>query len=283
MTQLSGEELWAQACVQRALPDSLVKQHDDGSRPSMYDLTIAHHDNSIGALEVTAAVEPEQQELWKLVGGRGKRWIEPDLTGGWLVRILPSTRAKALKKHLPELLRELERKEVDVLRGSRFRSDPLAARASELCVVEAQQGPTAHHGSIYVMIDQPLEQMGGFSPVTGDPLAIWLGEWLAEPSRGDNVCKLSISSANERHVFVLVPVFAAAPFAVIDLLISPCAPLPTIPVLCQNSAYGLACRFTLGGRADSSHLLAHGPGVRLAGAADARRCREGRGDSRAAA
>jgi len=31
------------------------------------------------------------------------------------------------------------------------------------------------------MIEQPLEQMGGFSPLTGDPLAVWLGEWLAAP------------------------------------------------------------------------------------------------------
>jgi hypothetical protein len=29
------------------------------------------------------------------------------------------------------------------------------------------------------MIEQPLTQMGGYSPPTGDPLAIWLGEWLA--------------------------------------------------------------------------------------------------------
>jgi hypothetical protein len=79
------------------------------------------------------------------------------------------------------------------------------------------------------MIEQPLTQMGGYSPPTGDPLAIWLGEWLAQPSQAHNVRKLAASDARERHVFVLVPGFTSAPFAVIDLLIAVNAPLPTIP------------------------------------------------------
>src|SRR5229473_7363907 len=104
MRQLGGEERWAQACVRQALPDVQVKQHDDGSRPSMYDLKIVYPDGMVGAIEVTAAADAEQIELWKLVGGRGRRWIESSLVGGWLVRILPSTRARVLHKQLPGLL-----------------------------------------------------------------------------------------------------------------------------------------------------------------------------------
>ena len=37
-------------------------------------------------------------------------------------------------------------------------------------------------------------------------------------------------------------------------------------VLCHNTVQGLTCCFTLGARADPSCLLAHDPGVRLAGA-----------------
>jgi hypothetical protein len=69
----------------------------------MYDLTITYPGGVIGAVEVTAAADRQQLELWKLVGGQGKRWIEPGLAGGWIVRILPSTRAKNLLRQLPDL------------------------------------------------------------------------------------------------------------------------------------------------------------------------------------
>jgi hypothetical protein len=72
MKELGGEELWAQACIQRALPDCRVAQHDDGSLPSMYDLEITYPDGSIGGAEVTAAADAEQVELWKLVWWQGR-------------------------------------------------------------------------------------------------------------------------------------------------------------------------------------------------------------------
>jgi hypothetical protein len=53
---------------------------------------------------------------------------------------------------------------------------------------------------------------------------------------------------------------------------------PRRPVLCQNPAHGLTCCFTLGSHAHSSGLSLHGPGVRLAGSAGAKRRRQGRGD-----
>jgi hypothetical protein len=229
MKELGGEELWAQACIQQALPDCRVAQHDDGSLPGMYDLKITCADGSIGAVEVTAAADAEQIELWKLVGGKGKRWIEPSLVGGWLVRVLPSTRARKLHKQLPDLLEELEHEGVSVVRGGRTSADRFRASAGKLGVAEARQGPTAHPGSIYVMIDQPLKQIAGFVPDTGDPLAAWLSEWLAEPSQHDNIRKLGRSDAGAKHVFVLVPGFTPAPFAVIYLLIESGAPLPTVP------------------------------------------------------
>jgi RNA-directed DNA polymerase len=52
--------------------------------------------------------------------------------------------------------------------------------------------------------ERPLEQMGGFSPSTGDPLARWLSEWIPDASRTDNLRKLASSGAPERHLFVLV-------------------------------------------------------------------------------
>jgi hypothetical protein len=77
--------------------------------------------------------------------------------------------------------------------------------------------------------ERPLEQMGGISPSTGDPMARWLREWITDPPRADNLRKLAGSGAPERHLFAVVPGFNSGSFAVSDLLISPGAPLPTVP------------------------------------------------------
>jgi len=62
--------------------------------------------------------------------------------------------------------------------------------------------------------ERSLEQMGGCSPSTGDPLARWLSEWVSNPSRTDNLWKLERSGTPERHLFILVPDFNSESFAV---------------------------------------------------------------------
>jgi hypothetical protein len=226
---LPEEEAWVRKCLLEALPRCTVDQHDDNSEAGMYDLTITYPDGTIGAVEVTAAADRQQVELWKLVGGRGKRWIEPGIAGGWLVRILPSTQAKDLLRQLPGLLGDLERAGLRDIRGDKTSMDQPSALAGQLSISQASQVTTDYPGSIYVMPPERLAQMGGYSPVTGDPLARWLSEWIPDPSRADNLRKLARSGAPERHLFVLVPGFNPAPFAVNELLIAPGAPLPTIP------------------------------------------------------
>jgi hypothetical protein len=104
MRPLSDEEAWARDCIGEALPGCTVDQHDDGSEPSMYDLTITYPDGHIGAAEVTAAVDAQPLALWKLVRRQGKPWIEPTLAGGWLVRVKPSARARNLVRQLNSLM-----------------------------------------------------------------------------------------------------------------------------------------------------------------------------------
>jgi hypothetical protein len=144
------------------------------------------------------------------------------------VRILPATRAKKLLRQLPELLRGLERDVRGDVRGDKASMDQSSVLAGQLSIIQAVRVTTDYPGSIYVMPPEQLSQMGGYSPTTGDPLAEWLSEWIPDPSRADNLGKLARSGASERHLFVLVPGFNPAPFAVNDLLIAPEAPLPTI-------------------------------------------------------
>lgn len=224
------EERWAQVCIQDTLPDCTVELHDDGSMPSMYDLKIVYPNGSIGAVEITAAADGERIGLWREVRKRNLIRQEPDLIGGWLVRVLRSARARDLDRHLANLLHELERDGRAAVRGVVCSADPLEDFAASLGIIEAVQTATDRKGSIYVMPpDGKVEQMGGCAPSTGNPLAAWLGDWTNKPSRSDNVRKLRNADATERHLFILVPGFTAAPFAVIDLLFSPEAPIPAIP------------------------------------------------------
>jgi hypothetical protein len=230
MRQLRDEERWAQACIQHALPDCSVQQHDDGSKPGMYDLKIVYPDGSTGAVEVTTAADAERVALWREVRKRDLIRQEPDLAGGWLVRVQRSARVRDLDRDLPPLLRELERDGRTVIRGVDSYAGSLEAKAARLGVIEARQSATDRKGSIYVMPPEgALEQTGGFAPLTGDPLAVWLGDWTNHPNRSDNVRKLRSAANVESHLFILVPGFTAAPFAVNDLLISPEAPIPIVP------------------------------------------------------
>jgi hypothetical protein len=228
MTQLGGEELWAKACIERALPEVTVCQHDDGSKPSMYDLTIVYPDGSRGAVEVTTAADRKYVELAKALDEKARQWQVPGLTGTWWVRVLPSARANDLRQQLPGILRGLESDDIADIRGNRSSHDALVAKLGKLSIVAANHAMTPRDGRVLVTAEQKPELMGGGSPATGDPLATWLGEWLSDPSRPDNVQKVTRSDANERHVFVLVSGFTTN-FAVTDILATANAPLPTIP------------------------------------------------------
>jgi hypothetical protein len=81
------------------------------------------------------------------------------------------------------------------------------------------------------LITLPSEQTGGFVCDTGDPLARWLSDWISQPKRSDNLRKLSASSTDERHLFVIVAGLGDVPFQVTDLLIRNGAHPPTIPLI----------------------------------------------------
>ena len=83
MVTLRGDELWVAACVQAALPGVTVGQHDDNTIPSAHDLDLGiGGDRTFGAMEITAAADPELIESWKLLNNRDGRWIVPELVGG---------------------------------------------------------------------------------------------------------------------------------------------------------------------------------------------------------
>ena len=126
----------------------------------MYDLKIVYANGSIGAVEITAAPDKGRIELWREIRKRAVLHQEPSLVGGWLIRILPTARARELDKRLPNLLRELEHDGRRVLRGAKTSTDPHESLAGALGIIEALQSSTNRPGSIYIMPpEKPLGEM----------------------------------------------------------------------------------------------------------------------------
>jgi len=230
MVSLRDEERWVVGCVQAALPDVAVGQHDDNMTPRAHDLDLCvGNGRTFGAIEVTAAADPEVVQSWKLLTGRGERWIESGLAGGWLINVRPNTRIKRLRKELPRLLKVLEDVGCTSLLRPLDGNDPLCVAAAQVGVVSAMQSGTDFPGSIYVMLEIPFDRRVCWVAPTGDALSEWIAAWIVEPSRADNLEKPRKSTARERHLFVIVPgLSSTAPASVTDLLMRSDAPLPTV-------------------------------------------------------
>lgn len=106
MNSLRPEEEWARLALERELRVPVV-QHDDGTIESTHDLEIRYPHRQYGAVEVTAAADPDCIALWKLINGADGRWIEQGLDV-WMVSLRPTARAKRVRKELPGLLSSLE-------------------------------------------------------------------------------------------------------------------------------------------------------------------------------
>ncbi|GAA3390383.1 hypothetical protein [Streptomyces roseoviridis] len=227
MSRDRGEEKWAAACLRQALPGVQVEPYDDGSRPGMHDFNLTRAGHKFAALEVTSASDAESITLWKIMHREGL-WVHDRLVGGWMVGLLPSARVKRVRAELPRLLAKLEDLGVTHLNEFGGAPEEFFESAERLGVVSAHQSATDFPGSIYCTIALPPEQAGGWVADTGDALATWISAWVCEPSQADNLGKLSRSQAEERHLFVLLPVFTTAPFEAFEPLVRHDGPLPTV-------------------------------------------------------
>jgi hypothetical protein len=226
VSDLTPLEDWARRCIRIALGVE-VEQHDDGSSPGMHDLSILYPSGAWGAVEVTAAADPQLIGLWRLVN-EGERWIVPGIAGGWAVVLHPSARAKRLGVELPALLRKLESEGIRQIHPEKWwEPGPWDDAARRLGILRLFQSNTDYPGSVYPTVDPGPERSGGAVLTDGGPLLEWLADWLVRPDQQHNVSKLARSGGDERHLFVILPGFAEAPFAVEDLLMRDNAPLPS--------------------------------------------------------
>ncbi|MGH9157992.1 MAG: hypothetical protein ACRD1K_19635 [Acidimicrobiales bacterium] len=174
-----------------------------------------------------AAADSRSIKLWKLMNGGDCRWVDPALKGGWEVALAPTARWQAVKATLPELLATLERLGIADLRPAARASGSLDGRARSLGIVAATQHGTSFAGSIYPVIEEPLDDDGAeYLSHLGDPLARWIGAFLSDLRQRDVIEKLRRADADDCHAFVFVPAFSTAPRSISYRLICDEAWLP---------------------------------------------------------
>lgn len=208
------EETWARAIIEGETGFK-VTVHDDGSEPSMFDLSIAGPDGT-EAVEVVAAADAAAIELWKLVNHGDDRWIDQRLAGGWAVELAPTARAKKVLQQLPDLLFEIENATAGATMAMPM--DLLRRQVHDLGVTRLSQSRTDYPGSIYALLDQHhLNGVPGPQEVQG--VSAWVTSFLASPEQADVVNKLRNSEAPRTHVFIVIPAFSKAPMSVVGALL----------------------------------------------------------------
>src|SRR6185295_9485467 len=208
-TQLRGEEELARRIVQEALGKN-VRQNDDGTEPSMYDLRIGPPDAPAIAIEVVGAVAPRYTATWNTVPAKGAWTLS--LAGNWTVVISPGAAVRKLQRELEQVLRQLEARGITNTRVNYYlkRDDEeLFDKLSSLSVEHAYCYESPGTGKVY--FSMPGD--GGAVDDVGATIPDWISRFLREPAQADVLSKLARSGAPERHAFV-VATMAGAPWSV---------------------------------------------------------------------
>jgi hypothetical protein len=188
-----------------------VVVHDDGSKPSMYDLRIGPAEAPDVAIECVGAVDPDRTETWNVGPGKGPLRL-PGVKGDWTVTIARDARIRRLRERLGPILRDLE--ERDVLRVS----EGTLYRGHDYELLDKLEALGIQHAWCNSMpgtgrVDWTMEGVGGAVDSAGIALSEWIEGFLRDPEREDVLFKLRQTSAQERWVFVPVSL-GGAPFLV---------------------------------------------------------------------
>jgi hypothetical protein len=217
-TTKDGDE-WLATVLLRSVLDVEVERHDDGSRPSMYDLTLTYRSGRRAAAEVVSTRE-RQAIAQHLAAHKLGYTSDRRLSRSWRVLVADGVNVKRVRHAVRPLLLDLERDGVD------------------------RVGRGFHTRRRVTLKSIGVETCWSFEPVDGRSPGFYLwptskGWWVGDgedivraldrflPTVPDVPAKLRDADVSERHVVVVVTVDQFDLFASVD-----CGALPsTAPVL----------------------------------------------------
>lgn len=209
MEELLTHEECARRIVQRELRRP-VMLHDDGSRPSMYDLRVGDRGGPDIAVECIGAVDRRRTETWNVGPARGS-FILP-IVGDWNVVVEPGAMIKRIRQQLLSVLNQCVEAGV-----SGFTPVDAFLRSSHPALFDRLKQLRIHSVSRYDpgtgRIFMGMTGFGGPVDPTGMEVPRWISEFLHGDDRQDVLRKLESSGAVECHVFVGVS-FGGVPWLV---------------------------------------------------------------------
>jgi len=175
-----------------------VRQHDDGSRPSMYDLDLTHSDGRQGAAEVVST--RDRHEIAQLAAATKLGYIwDPHLTRFWWVQVDERANLKRIRPSVGRFLLSLEQQGID--RVPRNSWGNLRERLTEISVEQCwSREPTERHPPGFYLMPGPKGAWGG----DGEKIVREADDFMSTVP--DVAAKLSASGASERHAVVVVTV-----------------------------------------------------------------------------
>lgn len=224
MMQITPEEC-ARRIIQRELGRG-VALHDDGSRPSMYDLRVGASKSPDIAIECVGAVDQQRTETWNVGPARGSFPVSQG--GTWHVVLRPDAVVKDVRSALPDLLDALDRDGFLGYRPTdaflRVAHPSLYERLDGLRIDAVARYSPGEPGRVFL----GMSGFGGAVDPTGREVPPWIGDFLRARPRQDVLKKLAASEARECHVFVIVT-FGGVPWLVESYLGTHTNLLPTEP------------------------------------------------------
>ncbi|MEU4190831.1 hypothetical protein AB0E69_02940 [Kribbella sp. NPDC026611] len=210
---MSAKEERVKATLEKVL-GVRVEQHDDNSRPSMYDLEIRYEDRPWAAIEVTSDADERALSTLGTLTKRGRfLWQSPRLGLTWGLHTRSDVLVQALEGVVEDSLAAFEAgglRAVDddtfqeQLAYERFAGQKLdnagleAWRALSAVGVIRASASEAETPAIAV-----FPELGGGSWDGGADLVVdWIEEFCARPASADNLAKLERSGAAETHLAV---------------------------------------------------------------------------------
>src|SRR5690242_4117849 len=175
---------------------------------------------TVAAMEVTTATDGDANIIEKQLVQRGPFRFE-DLSSNWIVSVRLGAPTRPVLDQAHEVLAELESAGIEMFDTDRSNHGyrELSARARHLGIETANALRHGGGGRVRFTPAYPVDRSAGFMRPNGNALAEWVGDWLREPARADNLVKLRRSGRGERHMFVLLPMLPTAPFEVFNVFL----------------------------------------------------------------
>ena len=215
-----GDE-WLAATLLRVVLGADVGQHDDNSRPSMYDLILTYPDGHQAAAEVVST--RDHRAIAQFIAAHHRGYTrDARLARSWRVRVGEGVKLNRVAERIVPLLQRLERDGVDrVGRGAGRQHGPdlSSARVDSCWSFDATVG---HPPGFYLW---PVTK-GAAWPGDGDAIVRECDQFLSTVP--DVSAKLAASGLSERHAVVVVTVDWFQLFASVEYGALPAIP-PSLP------------------------------------------------------